>query len=100
MTEFMMSLLASRLSRERIRAEKESEFLGSLFGNYDPYQNQGHALYLLHQAVYFRVARSEVACRNVGMPGSAVFQRSRNLSYSARAPEASPEMADDRANPR
>src|SRR5215470_14862981 len=39
-----MSLLASRLSRERIRAEKESDFLSSLFSNYDPYQNQGHAL--------------------------------------------------------
>jgi serine/threonine-protein kinase len=39
-----MSLLASRLSRERIRAQKESDFLSSLFSNYDPFQNQGHAL--------------------------------------------------------
>lgn len=39
-----MSLLASRLARERTRAEKESDFLSSLFSNYDPYQNQGHAL--------------------------------------------------------
>ena len=39
-----MSLLASRLARERSRAEKEADFLSSLFSNYDPYQNQGHAL--------------------------------------------------------
>lgn len=39
-----MSIQAARLSREKTRAEKESEFLSSLFSNYDPYRNQGHAL--------------------------------------------------------
>lgn len=39
-----MSILAARLSREKTRAQKESEFLSSLFSNYDPYRNQGHAL--------------------------------------------------------
>src|SRR5262249_1694771 len=39
-----MGVLASRLGRVRTRAAKESDFLSSLFSNYDPYQNQGHAL--------------------------------------------------------
>jgi serine/threonine-protein kinase len=34
-----MSLLAARLNRERMRSEKVSEFLSSLFSSSDPYEN-------------------------------------------------------------